>query len=847
MRTLRAKDFVDYEAKLTHYKNKGWEAQKSGTTFQANTIEKSITGLRRAAALVKYALLYCLKLGSKDALSDLKEVWNKKQFIQLTYDKDPQAEEITAIFNKIMRPGDSSTVSGKTKSLQNPPQDSTKKDLVQPKRPEPLPLPEQPPSPRKKQQSDSKQKDSLQHEPPLEQPPSPSKDRPSPLGPQPQPSEMPKEPVLPKFTSDSEASDEEDETSEPPLALQPPASEPQTGKAIASDDKPAVKPIPEEPPLQAKKVDLSKMTKEEYIAYIKDRKKNGIADLYEGMWLFTPEYWDLFEKEEIEAIDFTKTNVAKMGFDDLFGEGKKFFNSLGKLNSENLTKFAKFFERAHVRLLSPEQICSIDFAKADINKKVYEHLFFDPTILSKVKNPGPLLQFFDVTDWAQLTPDQIKEIDFTKITVTQEIFNCLFGSRTIKEKTGGIWQLPSKAHNVKNLESPNLNILLPFFDREQWDALTPKQRENVDMTKAMIDQKKFAALFGAYEYDENKYNSWMPLHELHRERLAHYKGANLHVLLPFFTKSHWHALDEAQWKSIDVNQLNESMKKFYQDEQEQRALQAALPKSGPEPEPKPEKIDYLGDMRLRAIKEGLDLRLKYILPSEEFYQEMLRFTPAVWETFEDSDIKKIKFTDFPMNKETFLNIFGSEQSSKNHFKCLKKLSADNLTALVQFFDRAHAEALGDTLTTVDFAKANISKEVFKNIFGGHRLTEDQKTVIFFLNGDDLTALIKFFEQVHVNALQDKQVDEITFSKANINKEVFHFLFGISGGITADHRNRLQTLAAQNLKALVESFAWMHFFFLTPEQWQVIEGITPDEVTPETLQRIDHEAKRRAKK
>ncbi len=174
---------------------------------------------------------------------------------------------------------------------------------------------------------------------------------------------------------------------------------------------------------------------------------------------------------------------------------KKFIKAL---RGENLDVFVEFFKHNHASALDPEQISDIDFAKAiekgtpEKSEEVFTSFFghaamFQDDIdrFKKLKVKQLFAPFFTVSHFKLLSDNEISSIDFTKVIdankeIGREKFKALFGSLSVMDESQ--MKLLDAIKDGKSL----IHLALYFGDAH-WNALNKTQVEILVQNKNQLD------------------------------------------------------------------------------------------------------------------------------------------------------------------------------------------------------------------------------------------------------------------------------------------------------------------------------------------------------------------------
>ncbi len=412
---------------------------------------------------------------------------------------------------------------------------------------------------------------------------------------------------------------------------------------------------------------------------------------------FREEHVKFLSSEQISEIDFTK-DLFEAFFPNRWEPlSSERISHLNKLKEKKLNVLVKFFNQGHAKALKPEQVAEMDFAEV---LKGMERLdswslfwvFFggggDGLPLTEEekgrlnqlnkKNLNALVEFFGPEHANALHLEKIEEIDFTELLKdisrdrTNSLFERLFG-------VGGDSQASLSKEQIDrlhHLKGKNLKVLVQFFDRSHVNALTPEQigeitltdildaLKNIPSEKEVSRDKVFRGFFGT---------GYQPLSVEEEKRLNDLKAEDILKLVEFFRRGHCRAIKQVS--EIDFGKIFEAAPTRKQD------IFSNFFGSGG---------DNLTDQDKDRLKQLKKNQLQVLSP----FFRLNHFDVFDAETMAAIDFKIVIDGDqYKFDSLFILPHMDEEQREANKALLQKVLDADNLMALVPYFEKTHWKCL----------------------------------------------------------------------------------------------------------------------------------------------------------
>lgn len=233
----------------------------------------------------------------------------------------------------------------------------------------------------------------------------------------------------------------------------------------------------------------------------------SVEQLYALSEYFSLVHWEYLTLEQIKKFDFKRIELSKPMVNAIFSpdddSDDKEKQLIPQLSVDQLYTVCNFFEEYHWAFLTPDQVKQIDFKQVTLSKKVVKAIF-SPDVASDEREAQliPLLSpekiyvlsdYFDADHWQYLTPEQIKQLDFRRITLTNERVDDIFSPEETddeREKTV-----------IPELSLEQLDVLRSYFDERYWDYLTPDQIKRFDFKSIKLTSELVNTIFSTHAED----------------------------------------------------------------------------------------------------------------------------------------------------------------------------------------------------------------------------------------------------------------------------------------------------------------------------------------------------------
>ncbi|MEZ5314908.1 MAG: Ig-like domain-containing protein [Chlamydiales bacterium] len=383
--------------------------------------------------------------------------------------------------------------------------------------------------------------------------------------------------------------------------------------------------------------------------------------------------------------------------------------------------------------LSEDQIIKLDFGKIIMKQEIFNALPQIERIIQQLnhKQIERLSEVFSIQHWQMLTPEQIAQLDFWKITMTQKIFNALFPIHSSYGDTKKI---------IQQFNHEKIERLSEFFSIQHWQMLTLQQTLDLDYDKAKITQVKFQTLFSRPECPFKSF-------------IEKFKIEKILTIPKYFSIEHWPLL----WPEQILKIHNSDQKIEWQYLRSNQIAQ----------------LDYKQIKVTKEIfnttfnKDNLNLKEKIkALTSRNIEILSDFFSIEHWQTLTLQQKLDLDYAKIQVTKEIFTAIVPWYQHSQ--LQMFQKFNHEQIEVLSKFFSMKYWQMLTpeqivnihnyndkmvqwsylskDQIIKLDFLKFNMTQEIYNTLFPLDH--PDSLALILQLKKEQLQALKPHFPDKH---------------------------------------------------------------------------------------------------
>lgn len=204
---------------------------------------------------------------------------------------------------------------------------------------------------------------------------------------------------------------------------------------------------------------------------------------------FGDSYWEWLTDEQIETTDLIEEENGKATFVLMYPEhNEKTEDRIGKLRSEKLLLWCKYFESYHWSYLTDAQIANTDFFDEENGKERFLAIYPRSETKRLHKIPSEKLvelsKYFEDLHWSNLSIEQIEAWDFIGKPNEKELFEKLYAKH--QNKTEKL---------VQKLSVDKILKLQNYFDVDDWNLLTVEQVDKFNFIDTPEEEKWFRILY----------------------------------------------------------------------------------------------------------------------------------------------------------------------------------------------------------------------------------------------------------------------------------------------------------------------------------------------------------------